>query len=53
MDGLELQALAAVCRHQLDRIHVQSAGGDLPQVALLGEEYELADAVKRPLNGEA
>ena len=53
MDGLELKALAAVYGHQPDRIHVQRAGGDLPQVALLGKEHELADPVKRPLNGEA
>ena len=46
MDSLELQALAAVDGHQPDRIHVQSAGRDLPQVALLGEEHELADPVQ-------
>src|SRR5919109_483069 len=53
MDGFELKALAAVYGHQPDRIHMQRAGRDLPQVALLGEEHELADPVKRPLNGEA
>ena len=53
MDGLELKALATVYGHQPDRIHVQDAGGDLSQIALLGEEDELADPVKRPLNGRA
>ena len=51
MDGLEFKALATVYGHQPDRIQMQDAGGDLPQIALLGKEHELAHPVKRPLNG--
>ena len=53
MHGLEFQALAAVDRHQPDRIHVQGGGRDLAQVALLGEQHKLAHAIERALDRDA
>jgi hypothetical protein len=38
MDGVELQSLAAMDRHQSNSINVQSGGGNLTHVTLLGKK---------------
>ena len=53
MHGLELKTLAAMDRHQPDRIHVQGRGGNLAQIALFGEQHKLADAIERALDRKA
>ena len=53
MHSLELKALAAVNRHQPDRIHVQGRRGHLAQIALFREQHKLADAVEGALNRKA
>ena len=49
MHGFELEPLAAVDRHQPHGIHMECIRGDLPEVALFGEEDKLAHAIGRIL----
>src|ERR1700737_1050241 len=44
---LEFEPLAAVDRHQTDRVHMQGACGNLTKVAFLGKKHELAHAIER------
>ena len=53
MDGLELEALAAMHRHQPHGIQMQRGGRDLAQIALLGQQDELAHTIQRPLDRQA
>ena len=53
MHGLELKPLAAVHGHQPHGIHMQCRGGNLAQIALFGEQHELADAIERALYRQA
>ena len=46
MNGVELQSLASMYRHQTHGIQVEGRGRNLPQIALLGEKNKLADAVE-------
>ena len=50
MHCLEFETLAAVDRHQTDRVHVQGACGNLTKVAFLGEKHQLAHAIERTLD---
>jgi hypothetical protein len=51
--GLKFKSLASVHGHQPDRIHMQGRGWHLAQVALLGEQHKLPDAVEGSLNRHA
>src|SRR5581483_6969557 len=50
VDRLEFETLAPVDRHKTDRVYVQRADRDLPQVALFGEKHQLAHPVERTSN---